>query len=176
MMRRTMAEAHIPHRVDALKLIDNNQQLVAKIDSSELSRLNEAVERCVSPVSCVLSFERDEERHKLLVGSCSIDVLMTCQRCLESVEVKVSSQFKLGLVFNDEQAQQLPKRLEPAELDEHGGLDVWTVIEDEVLLSLPMFPVHPEDQCQFQQPEPEKTISNEKRPNPFDVLAQLKQK
>ncbi|MCY0965346.1 YceD family protein [Parathalassolituus penaei] len=176
MMSRTMAEAQLPHRVDGPKLVENNQQFSAQIDSSVLSRLNDAVDRCLAPVSCVLSFDRDEERHRVLKGSCSTRVSMVCQRCLEPVEVRVESQFSLGLVFNDEQAKQLPRRLEPVEVDENGILDLWSVIEDEVLLALPMFPTHEASECQMRQPEPENKPGNEKRPNPFDVLAQLKQK
>jgi len=176
MIPRTMAEAQIPHRVDAGKFVDKNQQFNGEIDSSELTRLNEAVERCLTSVSCTLSFDRDEERHRLLVGSCSTRVAMLCQRCLNVVELDVSSQFELGLVFNDEQARQLPRRLEPVELDQNGLMDLWSVIEDEILLSLPAFPMHPENECHLQQPEPEESYSNVQQPNPFDVLAQLKQK
>ena len=174
---RTMAEAHIPRKVDATKLVEVNQQFNAAIDSSKLDRLNEAVDQCNAPVECKLSFERDEERYRLMTGECSTRVTMICQRCLGNVEVDVKSQFSLGFVFNDEQAAQLPKRLEPVEMDENGIVDLWSVIEDEVILALPMFPMHSESECQIQQPEPENTTSgNEKRPNPFDVLAQLKQK
>ena len=171
-----MAEAQIPHRVDAVKFVEQNQQFNGEIDSSELTRLTQSVERCLAPISVTLSFERDEERHRLLVGNCSTRVAMTCQRCLDVVEVDVSSRFELGLVFNDDQARQLPRQLEPVEMQQNGLLDLWETIEDEVLLSLPAFPAHPESECQFQQPEPEDSNSNVQQPNPFDVLAQLKQK
>ena len=90
----------------------------------------------------------------------------------------VVSSFELGLVFNDDQAKQLSRQLEPAEVDEHGMLELWEVLEDEALLALPSFPVHEQGECELRQPEPapETTDSDEKRPNPFDVLAQLKQK
>lgn len=101
---------------------------------------------------------------------------MICQRCLNTVDLDVSSQFELGLVFDDDQARQLPRRLEPVELDQNGLLDLWSAIEDEVLLSLPAFPTHPEHECQLQQPESEESDTNIQQPNPFDVLAQLKQK
>ena len=103
---------------------------------------------------------------------------MICQRCLGEVSLPVTSRFQLGLVFDDDQARQLPKRLEPVELDENGQLDLWVVMEDEVLLALPAFPMHTNGECQLEQtePEPDYTDSDEKRPNPFDVLAKLKQK
>lgn len=175
-MSRTMAEAQLPKRVDAVKLVDGNQQLSANIDSKNMARLNEAVIRCDVPVHCEIEFQRDQDKNRLLVGSCNTNVVMICQRCLGEVNIALESRFQLGLVFDDDQARQLPKRLEPVELEEDGQLDLWAVMEDEVLLALPMFPLHADGECQLQQTEPDSTDSDEKRPNPFDVLAKLKQK
>lgn len=173
-----MAEAQLPKRVDAVKLVDVNQQFNAKIDSENLTRLREAVVDCNEPVHVEIEFQRDQDKNRLLVGSCTTSVVMTCQRCLGDVTVPVESSFQLGLVFDDEQARHLPKSLEPVELEEEGHLDLWTVLEDEVLLALPSFPMHDDHECQVRQPEPEPefTDSDVKRPNPFDVLAKLKQK
>lgn len=174
-----MAEAQLPRRVDALKSVDNNQRFNAEIDSSKLSRLREAVENCSAPVHCEIEFTRDRDDNRVVTGHCDTRVVMICQRCLGEVSLNIESSFQLGLVFTDEQARQLPKRLEPAEMDEHGQLDLWTVMEDEALLALPAFPTHKEGECQLlQTPErgPDATDSDEKRANPFDVLAKLKQK
>lgn len=169
-----MAEAQLPKRVDAVKLVNVNQRLNAKIDAQNLSRLQEAVLYCNAPIECEIEFHQDQEKHRLVTGSCNTKVVMTCQRCLEEVELPLASRFQLGLVFNDEQARQLPKQLEPVELEEDGHLDLWAMVEDEVLLALPMFPTHHDEKCQPRQPEPKTTDSNIKRPNPFDVLAKLK--
>ncbi|MAK91756.1 MAG: hypothetical protein CMI13_11040 [Oleibacter sp.] len=177
-MSRTMAEAQLPKRIDAVGFVENNQQLTGQIDSKKLLRFSEAVEDCNAPVSYILDFHRDQEGNRVITGSCNTMVVMTCQRCLGHVEVPVVSSFELGLVFNDDQAKQLSRQLEPAEVDEHGMLELWEVLEDEALLALPSFPVHEQGECELRQPEPapETTDSDEKRPNPFDVLAQLKQK
>src|SRR5690606_18973202 len=124
-MSRTMAEAQLPKRVDAVKLVDNNQQLNADIDSKNLTRLLDAVVHCNEPVHCEIQFERDQDKNRMLTGSCNTNVVMICQRCLGEVSLPVTSRFQLGLVFDDDQARQLPKRLEPVELDENGQLDLW---------------------------------------------------
>jgi uncharacterized protein len=175
MMSRTMAEAQLPKRVDAAKLVDTNQQFSAKIDGQNLARVSAAIEQAEAPVDCHLEFFRDAEGHRVLKGDCSTRVVMVCQRCLEPVSLEVSSEFELGLVFGDDQAKQLPRRLEPVIVDENGYFDLWDVLEDEVLLSLPPFPLHPESECQLKQPEPEEDVGSEvERENPFSVLAQLK--
>lgn len=175
-MSRTMAEARLPRRVDAVKLVGRNQRFSAEIDSKQLLRLSDAVERCDDSISCDVQFDRDDERNKVLTGSCKTQVDMICQRCLKPVTLPIESSFQLGLVFNDEQAKQLPKRLEPVELDEDARMDLWEVIEDEILLELPSFPTHAEHECQLKQPTQEVTELDVERENPFDVLAKLKQK
>ena len=55
-----MAEAQLPKRVDAVKLVDVNQQFNAKIDSENLTRLREAVVDCNEPVHVEIEFQRDQ--------------------------------------------------------------------------------------------------------------------
>ena len=178
MMSRTMTEAPLPKRIDAFKLVEVNQQLKGKIESNKLTRLVDSTRSLDDYIECEVEFGRDEERLRTLTGKCSAGVVMECQRCLGDVRFEISAEFRLGLVFNDDQAKALPKRLEPVELDEEGRLDLWDVIEDELLLNLPDFPMHPQDECQALKIEPQEDIAAEEteRPNPFDVLAQLKQK
>lgn len=179
-MSRNMAEALVPKHVDAVKLVKANQTFNAVIEQKNLNRLTEAVVSCLEPVTCEIEFLQAADKQRLLRGKCHTKVVMTCQRCLGEVTFPVSSEFEIGLVFTDEQASQLPKILDPVELDEEGQLNLWTVVEDEVLLALPMFPMHPEDECQAavttaSEPEAETTNSSDERPNPFAALAKLKQ-
>ena len=179
MMSRTMAEAQLPRRIDAVKLVKVNQRLNSVIDQNNLARLNEAVVRCLEPVTCDIQFSQSADKQRLMKGSCNTRVVMVCQRCLGEVTYPISSEFEIGFVFNDEQASQLPSYLEPVELDEKGQLDLWSVVEDEVILALPMFPMHAENECQAKvivsEPEAETTNSSDERPNPFAALAKLKQ-
>lgn len=174
-----MAEAQLPKQVDAVKLVNVNQQFNAKINSENLTRLQAAVSRSGDIVECEIEFHQDESKHRLMTGSIDTQVSMICQRCLDEVELPIHSRFQIGLVFNDEQAAQLPRVYEPVELDEDGRLNLWEVIEDEVLLALPMFPAHAEGECQLKalsEPSVETTDSSDERDNPFAVLAKLKQK
>ena len=177
MMSRTMTEARLPKRVDATKLVELNQQFRARIDIKSLARIQDATAHAETPVEVELDFQRDEEGNRTVSGQCSTHVVMVCQRCLGTVGLDIGSQFHIGLVFSDEQAKHLPKRLEPAEMDENGQLDLWELIEDEILLNLPEFPMHPEGECRMYQVESDnEPEAVEKKENPFDILATLKQK
>ena len=174
-----MAEAQLPKQIDAVKLVNTNQQLNAKIDSKNLTRLKSAVTQCSDFVECEIEFHQDESKHRLMTGSINSQVSMICQRCLEEVDFSIQSRFQIGLVFNDEQAAQLPRAYEPVELDSEGRLELWEVMEDEVLLALPILPTHAEGECEMKAlPEPSVEITDfsGKADNPFAVLAKLKQK
>ena len=74
----------------------------------------------------------------------------------------------------EERAKQLPKSMDPVILGE-GQADLYTIIEDELLLNLPMVSYHKEDcieQTSFGEDNTEE--SAESSSNPFQVLEQLK--
>ena len=80
----------------------------------------------------------------------------------------------LAVVSSDEQAAQLPRVLDPLVLEEQ-SCNVWDVVEEELILAMPAFNYH--DTCRetltaYTDPEPEDNGGG--KPNPFDVLAQLK--
>ena len=45
-------------------------------------------------------------------------------------------------VRNDEQAEALPEAHEPIEVNEFGEIDLQAMVEGEIILSLPVVPVH----------------------------------
>lgn len=101
-------------------------------------------------------------------------VPLLCQRCLQPYSQAVAVDRWFRFVLDEAQALQ-----EDDDVPE--DLLVWTpkfnlleLIEDEVLLDLPLIPKH-EDCAHAWQPEPDPVIEAAgERPHPFAVLAQLK--
>lgn len=93
---------------------------------------------------------------------------LTCHRCLAPLVYDVSDQYRLALVQNDSEAAGLDDDFICLnELDDERWLPVLTLLEDELLLLLPLSATH--DDCQM-------LIETDDKPtdNPFAVLAQLK--
>jgi uncharacterized protein len=67
------------------------------------------------------------------------EVVLTCQRCLGPVRRKLESASRL--VFADEGAPELPEGYEPVGGDPR-RLDLAALVEDELLLGLPLIPQH----------------------------------
>jgi len=71
------------------------------------------------------------------------EVVLTCQRCLRPMRRKIESGSRL--VFAEEGAPELPEGYEPVGGDPR-KLDLAALVEDELLLALPIIPQHGEDE------------------------------
>jgi uncharacterized protein len=70
---------------------------------------------------------------------------MVCQRCLKPVDIAVESDRVLYLANSEAEAERLEAALADEDIDvmvAGKSLDLAGVIEDEVLLSLPLVPMH----------------------------------
>ncbi|MBL4882199.1 MAG: DUF177 domain-containing protein [Oleispira sp.] len=177
-MSPSMAEVALPRRLDAIRSVDHETILSGSLDVDLFKRFQEAVEDVNGPVDYKLAFQRDVENHMFIDGECSTRATMVCQRCLDAVVVVVQGKFQIGLAFSDEKAKHLPKHYEPAIMDHNGNIDPWELVEDELILALPMFAYHADGECEIKQPkaETEQVEVTEKDDNPFAVLQQLKSK
>lgn len=170
-----MSKHALPREVAPLKYADQGRVLSGSIALSQLPRLVDAVEDVHDgDVEAELEFSCDEQRQRLLKGQLKATVSVLCQRCLEPVSLALESSFSLGMVLNDEQARNLPRCYEPLMVEpEH--LDLYDVVEEELLLSLPMFAYHEHCQTGLGAAKDD-AIQKVKKPNPFSVLSVLKTK
>ena len=103
-------------------------------------------------------------------------VRLTCQRCLQPVEDHLDVERSFLFVRDEAQAAALDEESEDDVLVISRSLDAQALLEDELLLALPLVPRH--DVC----PEPLKHLEDdlpeelEEKPNPFAALASLKGK
>lgn len=93
------------------------------------------------------------------------DLLVTCQRCLS--EMPLTLQLDFDYVVSKDMPEELDGLDEADWLEAMQDFDVLTLMEDELLLAMPIAPTH-ESLCARQSME-----SGEK-PNPFAVLKGLK--
>lgn len=143
---------------------------------SGLARLNESLLSNEDQVTAVLQFGRCVG-FACLKGSVSATLLVECQRCLKPMQVEVIGRFKFALVSSEDEFEFLPEELEPY-LIEGKEQSIIKLIEDELLLSLPMVIVH-ESACSnymnTQNSEIKTAIKAEqKASHPFAGLKALK--
>ncbi|MDX1451168.1 MAG: YceD family protein [Oleiphilaceae bacterium] len=175
-----MSDHSLPKSIDPFKYADQSKVLEGSLSVHLLDRAVEMLAGSQGSIAVRLEFGRDEQNIRVLKGTLSTRVALECQRCLEAVEKDIHSEFALGIVLSDEQAKHLPKDYEPL-LVESDKVDLFEVIEEELILSLPMFAYHDACSAHDESGKSERIEHNEqesepKRPNPFSVLSDLKLK
>lgn len=170
-----------PRRLDVEAFADAGATLKGEWLLSELERLSEAAQgRSADDAEVVAAWQVRGEARRTGAGSpqtwlhlqarCPIALL--CQRCLNPVRLDVVATRSFLFVAGEQTAAELDESSEDDVLALTRALDLRELVEDELLLSLPIVPKH--DVC----PEPLPAVDGEadggERPHPFAVLATLK--
>jgi len=178
----------------------------AALPLQSLARLQTFLADASGDVSISLQFGLDAEGRKQLNGSISAELHLTCQRCLRSLPLLVESELVM-LVFANRQEleKQLPtggydkdllvldelqaERLLAEKLQSGSQelgvateqeLDLRALVEDELILSLPLVPLHEDGNCSEawnslrESSEAQEREVTQMVPSPFAVLAQLR--
>lgn len=146
------------------------------LDVSAMPRLAAALVSDAGRCRYVAGFGRDALGTGFVELQLEADLELLCQRSLAPFVLPVQVFQRLGFITDEAQEAALPEGYEPILLDGEGEVRVAELIEDELLLALPSYPVKPgTDALELAwpaqvQPEPEPT------PNPFAALSGLKHK
>ena len=97
---------------------------------------------------------------------------MVCQRCLKPVVVDIHAAQKIRFVATEAQAAMEDDDCEEDVLALEPELDVAALLEDELIMGIPIVGTHSVCQAEGYQPEPDAVI--EAKVSPFAVLASLK--
>jgi uncharacterized protein len=144
----------------------NGMELCGEIPINTMPRLSDMLANSNGTLNYKVIGSREDDIHKLeivLKGKCNL----RCQRCLEefAYPLEVDSHLKLT---SAEKLEEITDEEDDDVIEASRQLDVLELIEDEVLLSLPFAPKHPEGTCIA----PLKDL--QQAANPFAVLAVLK--
>jgi len=101
------------------------------------------------------------------------DLPLECQRCLKPVDVALAIERSFLFVHGEDAAAQLDTDSEDDVLSLTRALDLRELLEDELLLALPIVPRHAVCPVPLVAPAGEADVVDDK-PNPFAALAALK--
>tara|TARA_B100000809_G_scaffold31000_1_gene26963 strand:+ start:6153 stop:6686 length:534 start_codon:yes stop_codon:yes gene_type:complete len=164
----------LPRMADPRKFAQQGISIEGLIAVAELPRLASALADDAAEVMAELEFSVAEEGRKVLRGRAKVQVQVVCQRCLDSMPLDLQVELNLAVVWDEDQAVTLPKYLDPW-IHGEGPADLYSTIEEELLLDLPMVSYH-EDECVARERFQSGEIVESPEPvdNPFQMLKQLK--
>ncbi len=167
----------IPEFVDVRRLAKAKQNISGKIGLKKFGRLGQNLARCDGAIAVELQFDKDIVGLYYISGKLQGELQLTCQRCMQPMPSIVEHEFMLSPVWTDAQAKILPEYYEPVMLLDDERLSLAEIIEDELILQLPVLAKHDEQDCCVKVATlDENSEVLPKKPNPFAVLAALKKK
>jgi uncharacterized protein len=144
-----------------------------RLAESTLAPVADALEE---PVQWSVRGERREPRaaapQSVLHVEASTKVWLECQRCLQPVLESLRSSRSFLFVEGEEAAAELDAASEEDVLALSRAFNAQELLEEELLLSLPLVPKH--DVCPQPLAAPEDDLPTEEAPHPFAALAALK--
>ncbi len=178
-----MKRRHDPLRLDVASFIDSSASLEGSWPGAELVRLAESQSPPQDVALADVGWRVEGQPHAGAGGpaqrwlSLTVEstIWLTCQRCLQPLRLPLRIAQRIRFVGDESQAEALDAESEDDVLALPRWLDLRELIEDELLLALPLVPRH--DACPqplpvdaAAAPEPEQP----ERPNPFAALQRLK--
>lgn len=141
-----MAETQLPRQINILRETEHGSELTGHIDIKAMPRLLCSLESDAGNMQVDLQFGKNQDHSRYIKGHLKGSLELLCQRCLMPVEFIIDDDINLRPVLSESQARALPSDYEPV-LVERDGQDLLPIIEDELILRLPIVALHDTEQC-----------------------------
>lgn len=136
----------LPQIVHPGRLAESGASLRGTVALNTLPRLAGYLHDTEGEVNVELEFGIDVQKIRFVQGRLSGTLHLICQRCLQSLAYPVDLDVALGLAWSEAGAEKLPGHYEPLIVDE-ARLELARLVEDELMLALPVVPMHAIDEC-----------------------------
>ncbi len=169
---------HLQDYIKPLSFCDRGERLKGIIPLAGMSRLVDSLRHQNGEVEIDLAFDIDSQGCKVVRGHLKTNLALECQRCMKVVVTRIETDISLAFVDSEAAGKQLSSEYDPYILDEP-TIVVRELVEDELILALPIVTFHPVEECAVAVLQPVEEIyipqpAEEKKPNPFSALAGLK--
>ena len=168
----------LPKEIDPLRLAQNGLKLAGQLAVSDMPRLVQSLQNNEGIVDVDIAFDVDEINTPYMRGKFTTTVSMICERCMKAMKVSLNVNCLLAMVTNERKIEGLAEQYDPWLLESSDDVSLGSVIEDELILALPLVPRH-DEAC---LPASEWSSSDElieeveDKVSPFAILSTLKTK
>jgi uncharacterized protein len=169
----------LPKEIDPFRFANTGRELEGELTLDKMTRLAESLLHTEGQVSVSMKFEIDSTGTPYMHGHFATTLSLTCERCMQELTVPVEIDTMLGLVRHEKLVEGLAEQYEPWIIEDGELPDPATVVEDELILALPLVPKHDYD-CLPEEAwfagDRENEEKGDKPTSPFAVLSALKSK
>lgn len=162
--------------IDSLDFSRNGRELSGTVPVADMPRLQDMLAATEGEINYVVRGLIDQHGRPMLEVMLNGLCQLRCQRCLQSLNYPVQLDSRLLLVQADELDQFSVDENEADSIPADAHLNVHELVEEELLLSLPLAPKHPVGVCQPAIAGYMAEMTDQPKKAPFAVLAELKNK
>ncbi len=164
----------VPDLLDAWRMVATRRGVEGRVPLASLSRLAESLVDVDGEVAYTLDFGTDDLQIPYAELRATTQLPLLCQRTLTRFLFPVVIAQRLGLIRQEADEAALTEDYEPLLMPEDGMLSPVELVEDELILAIPVVPVKPGTEAmEADWPIPEADLE---RINPFAALSALKNK
>lgn len=138
----------LPETVQWDRLTEGGEILRGSMPLRGMTRLAGCLLDDQGDVDVELECGVDGQKVRYLRGNLRTTLTLVCQRCLEPLSYPLDIDICLGLLLSEDGMEGLPEVYDPYVLD-HRTAELRTIVEDELMLALPLIPMHDTDRCRI---------------------------
>jgi uncharacterized protein len=173
---------NLPNRVLPWQLAQSRRVLQGQVPFAQMPRLGHELLDKEGCAWVELAFDCDEEGRYFVQAHIKACLHLTCQRCLQAVSINHDTRTQIGLMVNESEIQRWPDQYEPWIVKPAETASLWNLVEEELLLALPVVVRHPIGECPkgeipdlvaYEDEQGEKRALQH-RSSPFSILKKFK--
>jgi uncharacterized protein len=164
--------ANTPEMLDAWRMVVARRSFEGRLPLSAMTRLQGLLVDAEGEVRYTIEFDRDALQVPYVELQIDAGLPLVCQRSLQRFVLPVSITQRLGLVRDEAEESALPPGYEALLVPEDGMLRAVELVEDELVLAVPVVAVAPgSDAVEREWPAQEEELA---KASPFAALTSLK--
>ena len=168
----------LPIEIDPFRLARNRLILEGDLPLSVMKRLSGLLLNNTGSVHVKMSFDVDKVTQiPYMKGVFTASLVLFCERCSEAMNYDVKVDCLLALLNHEQEVENLAEQYEPWLIDNDDLIVVSSVVEDELILALPLVAKHKEaclPKEVWSVGVEDEVVVEEKKPSPFAILSSLK--
>jgi uncharacterized protein len=162
--------ATLPAVLDVWRMVSARRYFEGTLPLSAFTRLKDSLVDTEGECRFTLEFGHDDMNQAFVQVHAEASLPLQCQRTLERYLQPVTVDQRLGLITSEAQESALQEGVEPLLVPESAELRAIDLVEDELILALPVVPINPESSL----PEAVWRLDDDDKPHPFAALSALK--
>ena len=164
-----MPKSWVPERLDAWRMVAARREFEGRIPLAAMTRLRDALLEPDGDVRYTLAFGTDALQVPYAELRIEAELPLECQSSLRRFVLPVQLVQRLGLIRDEADEAALPEDYEALLVEADGMLHPAALVEDELILALPVVPVSPGAEVVERDFAP--TVEETAQANPFAALS-----